>query len=181
MAISTNASKTLADYIERVGRIWVRAYIVNRQASLRSRKINMRGDLSRSLQGEVETVFEQGVRTTIDLIFDEHGRYIDIKKLKPAAGGSDYIDGLVEWIERKGFRKKFVTAFLRRRRLKTEPLDVLNQIAWGIVKNRQGNKFRRRSPWLYKSSAAAIDDLYNRVASAMPQVVADEIAKQFPQ
>lgn len=180
MALSDNATRALADFLETEGRLWVRGYIVNRKASLRKRKINAAGDLSGSMQGEVTQAFEAGVRTTIDLMFADHGRYIDIKRLKPAAGGGDYIDGLVEWIERKGFREKFVSGFLRRRRLKREPQDVLNQIAWGIVKKRS-TQYRRRSPWLYKSSAAAINTLYNRVASRMPQIVAEEIAKQFPQ
>lgn len=180
MALSDNATLALSDFLEKEGRLWVRGYIVNRKASLRKRKINTSGQLSSSLQGEVASAFEGGVRTTIDLMFQEHGRYIDIKRLRPAFGGGDYIDGLVEWIERKGFRQQFVSGFLRRRRLKQEPQDVLNQIAWGIVKKRS-TQFRRRSPWLYKSSAAAISDLYNRVASRMPEIVAEEISKQFPQ
>lgn len=176
--LSEQAIKALTDFIEAEGRKWARLYIVNRQKSLRKRGITTSGQLQQSLGSEVSSQLQGVVTTSIELEFEDYGRLIDMTRLKPPSGGGDYISFLEDWIVRKGLQQKFISGFMRKRKLKAEPQNVLNQIAWGIAVKRT-QKYRRRSPWFAKSKTAAVTDLYNRVAAGLPDIVADEIKNAF--
>jgi len=125
-------------------------------------------------------VIEQSFRGTVDMLlqFEAYGRYIDMRRLQPPAGGADYIEGLQEWIREKGLEQKFIRGYMRRRKLKKVPDRVLNSIAWGIAIKRAKGKVRRR-PWYNKSKSAAISDLFNQVAAGLPDIVGPEVAKQL--
>ena len=102
-----------------------------------------------------------------------------MKRLKPAKGGGDYIEGLIQWIKERGLEEQFVRRYMRRRRLKKVPARVLNQIAWGIAIKRSSRSRTRRRAWYNKPKSAAITELFNQVAANMPEQVADEIKKTF--
>lgn len=177
--LSADTSQLLTDFLEKEGREWVNQYLAERIAFLKKRKIEASGQLIASLEAEVSSALENAVRTSIAIQFEEHGRFIDMKKLQPPQGGGNYIAAIEEWIGRKGFAQKFTQKFMAGRKLKVVPKNVLNQIAWGIVKSRS-DKYRRRKGWYTRSRAGAVNDLYNRVAAGIPEIVLDEIRRAFP-
>jgi hypothetical protein len=178
MQLSDEASKELTLFIESEGRAWAERWIADRKAFLNKRKVSASGSLVDSLQYELQSTLGNEIKTTLSIAFDEHGRYIDMKRLNVPDGGSDLILALQAWIVRKNLQSKFESGFLKKRKLKTLPQDALNRMAWGIAINR--SKIPRRKAWYAKAKAAGIDDLYNRIAAGLPQIVADEITKNFP-
>lgn len=176
---SDEALRQLAAHVEAESRRWVEQFIAGRRAFLRSRKIDASRALSDSFAYEVASVLEGQLRTELLLEFEEHGRLIDMKRLNVPKGGGDYLAALEDWIVRKGLQERFVRKFVATRRLKKAPDNVLRQMAWGIAVNRS-QRYRRRS-WYAKSKSAAVTDLFNRVASGLPDIVAEEIKKAFTQ
>ena len=100
-----------------------------------------------------------------------------MKRLNVAEGGQEFIDSLAAWIIQKGFVQKWQPAFLEKRKLKTAPQNIANQMAWGIVKKR--SVAYRRRPWYAKSKSAAVSDLFNRVASEIPDIILQELKAAF--
>ncbi len=167
----------LRSHIEAESRVWVAEFVAGRQAFLRSRKIAASGTLLDSFAYEINSALEGQLKTALQIEFEEHGRFIDMRRLNVPGGGGDYIAALEDWIVRKGLEQKFLRAFMAKRRLKKVPPNVLNQMAWGIAV-RRSNRYRRRQ-WWNKPKSAAITDLYNRVAAGLPDIVAEEIKKGF--
>ncbi len=178
MALSEQSIALLADHIEAESRKWVEAYVSNRRAVLRKRKIEASGALAASMQYALTKTLQQAVTNSLELAFDEHGRYIDMKRLNVPRGGTEYINALSDWIVRKGLADKFVQKFVQSRGLRKPPQDVLNRMAWGIAIKR-GRGYKRRGFGYAKSKTAAVTDLYNRVAAGIPDIVLDEITKGF--
>ena len=168
----------IEDYLQEELAAWAAVFVKDRVAYLRSRKISASKDLERSLQYEIRNDTFRGA-VTLMLAFEEYGRFIDMKRLKPAKGGGDYIEGLIQWIKERGLEEQFVRRYMRRRRLKKVPARVLNQIAWGIAIKRSSRSRTRRRAWYNKPKSAAIRELFNQVAANMPEQVADEIKKTF--
>lgn len=175
--LSEGAVKTLADFIEAESRDWVREYIRNRRAVLQRRGILASGQLRDSFEYGLTKSLTSAVTNTLDLAFDDYGRFVEIKRLNVPRGGSEFIDNLAAWIVRKGLESQFKQSFMRKRGLQREPPDMLRQMAWGIAVNR--NKRYRRRPWYAKSKSAAVTDLFNRVAGGLPELVAQEIKEAF--
>jgi hypothetical protein len=149
-------------------------FISRRKAFLAQRKINASGSLTDSLEAELN---RQAKKEAIELLlaFEEHGRFIDMKRLSPpTVWGESYINALEAWLEKSGLSQKFINEFMKKRKLRTIPKNVLNQIAWGIAKKRGYGKTRRR-PWYNKSKTAAISDLFNKVASQIPIIAAEAV------
>ena len=174
---SDEALKQLAVFIESESRSWAAQFIAGRQAFLRSRKITATGELIGSFASEIVTALEGQFKTELLIEFEEHGRFVDMKRLKPPQGGGDYIAALMDWIVKKGLERRFVQDFTLKRRLKKPPSDMLRQIAWSIAVKRTQLYLRRA--WYAKSKSAAITDLYNRVASGLPDIIAEEIKNAF--
>ena len=156
---------------------WVVEFTRQRRDALRAQKIQAGGALSSSLEFEIkDEALKYGIE--LQIAFEAYGRYIDMKRIKPAAGGKEYITGIENWIKKRGFEQKFISAFVKKRKLKRIPETALNQIAWGIVKKRLQGKYKRRS-WYNKPKSAAITDLYNTVAAALPLTVSEGIKESF--
>ena len=178
--LSESAAEALRDFLEKEGREWVQEYIRARKAFLAKRKIEASGGLRDSLAAEVQSALEGAVKTNIRLEFEEHGRFVDMKRLRPPSGGSEYLTALAGWVERKGLVEKFVQGMLRKRgKIPAQRDRFLSMVAWGIARKRTG-KFRRRA-WYAKSSSGGINDLYNRVAGGLPDIVVQEIKAAFGQ
>lgn len=175
--LSDAVQKELADYLYTQGREWAEQFIAGRRNYLRSRGIKATDELVQSLEYEVSNVLEEAVMTRIEISFEEYGRYIDLKALKTADGGGDYIEGLKGWIRAKGLESPMVDKYMQKRGLQKPPQNVLNYIAWGIVIKRKMSY--KRKQWWNKAKSAAITDLYNNVAAGLPDLVADEIKKAF--
>ena len=176
--LTDEALKEITDYIEVQGRAWAKEYIAGRIAYFGKKNLKAKGDLIQSLKYEVTTNLEQAAQNRISLEFNRYGRFIDLKDMKPGSGGADYLKMLKDWIQEKGFDEQFKSRFLEKRKLKTLPQNALNQMAWGIIKNRQ-SRYKRRLAWYAKSRAGALNDLYNKVAANIPRIVGQEIKNAF--
>lgn len=180
MDLPEETAKELAAFIEKESKEWADQWITGRKAYLSYRKVKASGSLIESMQYQMQSTLAGEIKTALAISFDEHGRYIDMKRLNAPGGGSDLITKLTEWITRKGLFPKLERGFLERRKLKTmpQPQVALNQMAWGIAINRE--KGYRRRAWYAKSKAAGVNELYNRVAAGLPSIIAEELKKNFP-
>lgn len=177
--LSDNAIKQLSDFIEAESRRWVQEYIQSRRAVLAKRGILASGQLQDSFAFGLTKSVTSAVTNTVELAFDDYGRYVEMKRLNVPRGGAEYIDNLAAWIVEKGFADRWKQQFMQKRNLRTEPPDILQQMAWGMATNRR-EKIRRR-PWYAKSKSAAVTDLFNRVAGGLPDIVMQEIKSAFNQ
>lgn len=155
---------------------WAGEFIHDRIAFLKKRKVESTGELIDSMAAEMN---RQARREAVELLlaFEEHGRYIDMKRLHPAKGGNAVVS-VEDWMKRKGFVDAFTKRYVKKYNMKKTPSNVLNKIAWGIVIARSGGKVKRR-PWYNKPRTAAVADLYNEVAAMIPDVVADQLKSNF--
>lgn len=180
MALSNDAIQALTQYLEVQGLAWAKEFIAYRKSWLQSKGITVTDELINSLQEEVTSTIEGAAKTRIEIAFKEYGRYIEMKNLKAPGGGAEYIKALEEWIEDKGLRQRFTNRLIQRKRLKTAPPNVLNQLAWAIAISRN-NRVKRRRQWYNKPKSASITELYNRVAANLPDLVLQEIKQAFKQ
>lgn len=178
MALSKGTVEEIRHYVEVQGIAWAREYIAGRQAYLRSKGMVASGDLLNELAFEIESQLDQALQTRISLAFPEHGRFRDMKRIQAPAGGGDYIENLEAWIQKKGLESKFTPGFMTKKRLKTVPVNIRNQMAWGIAFKRK-IAFRRRGGWYAKSKSASVTDLYNHIAAGLPDKVLQEIKAAF--
>jgi len=176
MPLSNTAIEQLAGFIETESQAWVHDYIRIRQEVLRRRKIEASGRLINSMQYKLTKSLSSAVTNMLELAFEDYGRYVEMKRMNVADGG-EMIDALAAWIVDKGFAQRFTSTFMQKRRLKTVPQNVLNQIAWGIVIQR--NKGYRRRTWYAKSKSAAVTELFNRVSGGIPDIVLRELKAGF--
>jgi hypothetical protein len=178
MALTDKAIKELTNYIEREGLEWAKQFIAGRKSWMDAKGIKATGALVQSLQEQVTATLEEAARVRIDIAFEPHGRYVEMKNLHAPAGGSDYIQDLEGWIERKGFRSKWTNRFMANRALRTVPTDVLTRLAWSVAVSRR-QRVKRRRQWYNKPKQAAVTDLYNQIAAGLPDLVAEEIKNAF--
>lgn len=176
MAYTDDQIQQLRDYIAYEGQLWAKEYITQRKAHLAKRKINASGELIASLEYDVQA---QAAKEAVNILlgFEEYGRILDMRRVEGAKGGSDYINSIVDWIQRKGFADEMISEYMSRRKLRTVPDRVLVYIAWGIVAKRSGGY--KRKAWYNKSKSAAISELYNTVASGLPDIIGEQIKEQL--
>lgn len=180
MALTDKALQELTDYLEVQGINWAKEFIAGRKSWLQSKGVKVTGELIDSLQSEVLSTLEGAARTRIEVAFNTYGRFLEMPRLKPPAGGSDYIEALEEWIDKKGLRGKMVQNYLNTRHVRTVPPNILNQLAWGVAISR-AKRYKRRVQWYNKPKSASITELFNRVAANLPELVAREITAAFNQ
>ena len=133
------------------------------------RKISASGGLAESIQIE-HAADKQSRQETISMLisFEEHGRFIDMKRLRGAYGGAELVKELQEWIKIRGWESKFVEAYTRKHHLRKVTPRILAQIAWGIIRSRSRKNNQRQKKWWNKYKSAAIPDFFNRIASQLP-------------
>jgi hypothetical protein len=173
-------TQEIRDFIEAELTQLAQAFIVQRTAALRSRKISASDALAQSLEYEVTQIAQ---REAVELLiaFEEHGRFIDMKRLKPPTNfGNAYINMLEEWIRARGWEQKFIAKFVKDRNLRKPPRNVLNQIAWGIAIKRGYGKTRKRK-WYNKPKSAFVSELFNTIAAGLPDIVSNKITQGLKQ
>ncbi|MBL7780693.1 MAG: hypothetical protein JNM22_05700 [Saprospiraceae bacterium] len=175
--MATEQIQHIQKFIGEEGQKWAAEFIAFRRSWLASKKIDASGELSSSLQSEINDQV-QGEVVEILMEFADHGRYIDMRRLKPAAGGGEYLNMLIEWMQRKGLEQRFIAGFVRRHNLNKAPQDVLNRAAWGIIKKRSLGRPRRRT-WYNKPKSRGITDLFNRVAAGLLDITATDLVDQL--
>lgn len=176
MAQSAALVKMLSDHIEAESRAWVAAYVAQRKAVMAKRGIQASGELIQGMNYALTQNLNAAITNLIEISFDDHGRYVEMKRLDAPSGGTDYINNLAAWIVKKGLYNKFVQGYIQRRGLRKAPPSVLTNMAFAIAIKRDAGKYRRRA-WYNKSKTAAITDLFNQVAAGVPDIVIAEIKK----
>lgn len=160
--------QAINDLIGRVMEEWAAQFIERRRKYL-SERIQASGELSNNMASQVDRQARaDGVQLLMS--FPDHGRFIDMRRLDRAEGGEELVTAIEDWIREKGQEAKMVRKFMRKHGLKTVPSDVINRIAWGIVRSPR----KRRRRWYNKPKSGAITDLYNMVAEQLP----DEVIRQ---
>lgn len=136
---------------------WASRLEVVQGAGLRRARARASGDLEKSLNTQVKPS-DAALRGVVVFSFLRYGRFIDMKRLdRRRQLPTDEIEA---WIRAKGVEK-----FKRRfRKLKgsTEGIpraQLINMIAWGIVKGRQKNMKHKRKRWYNKRKDAMIYEL----------------------
>jgi len=119
---------------------WLPRFILQRKALLRRKKMEDKGDLIGSVEGEIEKLAAgDAVRALI--AFNEKGRWLDMRP-------------------RRGVRI---------------PSSTINKVAFGVKLKRAKN-----TKWWNKAKTAAIFELYNNIAAALPDAAAETLLSQFP-
>lgn len=169
-----NSTAAIQSFIQEELVQLAQVFIRERVASLKARKIVASADLVNSFAYELNS---QAKAEAVELLmaFEEHGRFIDMRRLKPPTEfGNPYINLLEEWIRKRGWEQKFIDGFMRRRKLRQVPKNVLNMIAWGIAIKRSNGKFRRKR-WWNAPKTAFISDAFNQIAAALPDIVSQSM------
>ena len=176
--LSDNHIEILKAHIHHESEVWVKEYIQNRKTVLEKKRAKVSGELISSLQYALTQVTSGAVTNTIEIAFAEHGRFVDIKKLKPAAGGEDYLAELAKFIVEKGLYQKMVQRYIETRKLRKAPPNVLQNLAWAMAKKR-AERTPKRTKWYASSSTGAVSDLFNRVAAGLPDIIIKELKHGF--
>lgn len=167
----------IKQYIERQMLTWSQEFFRARIAFLRQAKIHASGALESSFESDINA---QVRRESVELLlaFEDHGRFIDMKRLKGGEGNRAYVDEIIAWIQERGLDSRFIRNYLKKHGLKKIPERVLAGVAWGIIRKRNAGQVRRRR-WYNPSKTAAITQLFTQVAAGLPDVVGPAIAKTF--
>jgi hypothetical protein len=173
----SDARQQINEYLQAEGQAFCVEFIRDRAAALRQRKTDASGELSRSLEYQVRAqAMNAGVEVLI--AFEEHGRYIDMRRLQPGSAGADYLTRLIKWIEEKGLKEKMIQGYMRRRKLKKVPERVMTYLAFGIVKKRFNGKYRR-TRWYNKAKSRQITELFDDILAGLPAVVMEELKAEL--
>ena len=141
-------------------------YIANRTAFLAGKRRNASGNLSNEMAFDIDKQ-ARAEAVTLLLAFEEHGRYIDMKRLNAPDGGRDYVQAIEDWIRARGWEQRFIEKFRTMHNLRKVPPSVLTQIAWGIVKKRAIKVRPKR--WYNASKTAWLADVFNTIAAKLPE------------
>lgn len=170
-------SDTINRIIAQKSEAWASQYLQQRAAYLSGKQHTASGQLTQSMAHEVTGGSDGPVR--VELAFAEHGRFIDMKKPGVTAWGRDAIERLTGWVEKKGV-SRFLPGYMRKNKRKAEPKNAAERIAWGIMQARKNGRMKRVK-WYAKSSAGAVNDLFNEVAAAIPDQVISDLKQSFKQ
>ena len=174
----TDGTDQIKDFIESELRLLAEKFVRERTAALQGRKISASGELQDSLQYEI-TRQARAEAVEMLLAFEEHGRFIDMKRLKPPTNfGNPYVTLIEEWIRTRGWEQRFIQKFMATRKLRTIPKNVLNQIAWGIAIKRSNGKYRRRK-WYNAPKSAFVSEVFNHIAAGLPDLVSKSVTDAF--
>ena len=161
---------------------FIQDFVKFTQAFFDKKKMVDTGKLKNSFEYEIET---NPRKTAIELLvsFPDYGRYLDIKRLQSAKGGTTYVDAIEAWVKRHGFDKKWAADYLKKYNLKKIPKNIANRLAWGIVRNRaklsaaQQNKQKRA--WYTRRRTGAFYGLYSQIARELPRIVGVSMKKEL--
>ena len=147
---------------------WAETFITQRHNYLVKKEIKASGQLTQSLRSELLRTAIGDVRTLL-IHFAKHGRFID---MRPAKGGTEYVEGLIAWIKAKGLENDFIVKAWSQygKRIHAK---ILNDIAWGIILTRNAKHKRRR--WYNKPKEAALLELQNRLLVIMPSAAGTDM------
>lgn len=174
-----NSTAEIKAFIQSELTLLAQEFVKQRVSALQARKIVSSGELKDSIAYEINS---QAKAEAVELLlaFEEYGRFVDMRTLKPPTDfGNPYINLLEEWIRKRGWEQKFIEGFMRRRpKLAKVPKNVLNMIAWGIAIKRGNGKFRRRK-WYNASKTRFVSDVFNQIVAGIPDMAAKTVSQAF--
>lgn len=163
---------TLKASVTQASEEWVAKFMTNRRAYWQRRKLNSSGTLINSIEFDTDSGKADVVSILIG--FEGYGRILEMKNVSHDKWGRNAISRVEDWIKRKGVQA-FVPGFLEKYGYKSPPVDIVNRIAWGILKS----PGKGRSGLWAKPKSAAVSDLYNDVAAASLKGVSQDSVKFF--
>ncbi len=142
-------------------------------------KFKDKGDLYNELTAISKGVVNQAV--TVGIKFPDSGRFVDMKR-KPSKGiGRQQIEALKAWAERNLAEiKPRIAKNYENRKTPVTDMRMINDIAWGIARNRT-KKGGRRKRWYNRPKGALLATLFDEVAAGLFDRTADNILKATKQ
>ena len=154
---------------------WLDETVLMIAKQLSRKKINVTGELLRSIRQELISRSQQGFHTAA-ISFKIHGKYLELKNLNY----SDVQSGEIyyEWVKKKGLNRfKYVPGYKDKPdKLPTD--KQMYRIAWAIAKGRENGIYdHKRQKWyskpLYSSMAAVSGKIASKYANFAPDFVFD--------
>jgi hypothetical protein len=155
---------------------WAEKFIYQRKKAIERKQMRASGDLSRSMR---YSVTKDAINDVRDLFvqFAEQGRWMDMKNMRRANGGEEYVKAIMDWMDAKGLTSDMILKWWSDNNYRKIPSTIKNQIAWGIIKSR-ANKIKRQK-WYNASKTAAVNELHHRIGNALLPKVEGEVKKMF--
>lgn len=144
----------LRDIINKTLKEYSVIFVANRIESMRKAKLESSSDLINSVSAGVQKAGSEDLGT-LTLAFNEYGRYFDMKRNNRSKQVP--VDEIKEWIQEKGLAS-FASGY--KRKIPVSSANLINAIAWGIVKSKI-NKQTKRRRWYSKSRGRDINNLYD--------------------
>lgn len=160
------------DTLEKIAKAWQLPVVQLLVNNARKKKLVSSQRLLNSFDSSVQKEISSHL-VTIGFAFEEYGRYHDMKRLRWSA--LPPIEDFIEWVKEKGinnFRDP------NPRPGKTTERR-LNEIAWGIAKNKIKTQKHKRRPWFqnsfYKQLNALQEELLLGVGDRTIEQIKDSI------
>ena len=165
------------EFVEELTMQLVEEWIGRRKSVLA--KFQDKGDLYNQLSVTAKGIVNQAV--TMGIQFPDSGRYLDMKR-KPSKGiGREQIEALKAWAERnlEQIRPRIAKRY-ENRKIPVSDRRMINDIAWGIARNRT-KKGGRRKRWYNRPKGALLATIFDEVAGGLLDHTADQVLKSIKQ
>ena len=174
---------TLREDIDTMLAEWSVEYLKNRRRELYKNRLNASGELIDDWK-RVKALVKSDLKYVASVIveFGEYGRFLDMKRVthspwntksptgarsgkwKEPSKKAPFVENLEKWADKKGDKLIAKYLALHPSRAKAPRNQLLNRIAWGIVKTKQGQGKHRRRRWYFKGSGATFESLRRGIA-----------------
>lgn len=109
--------------------------------------------------------------------FEGYLRLQDMRKLKWDKQAP--FQDILKYVQQKGVNA-FINGFSRKYRIPSSNVQLMNQIAWGIIKKRQSSKFKhKRKKWYNKGKERDIASLYGRILARLRENQVEVLKKEL--
>jgi len=168
------------DFLDRALRDFAKDFVKNRTVDIIKQNLSAERNLLNSLKAQVLNQPERGVYMML-VAFNQYGRIQDMTKRSVSfkgAGGSDMIEWLVDWVEKKG-----VNSFTKgKHAAKYEgrsPERIKNMIAWGIVKSLRTKGKRKKRGWYNTGKERDIANFYDYLIKGYKEAITIELSNKL--
>jgi hypothetical protein len=155
--------------LRRIVTEWSDRLITERYTYLVKKEIKASGELANSLRAELLNNSVGDVQQLL-VHFAKHGKFIDMKH---ADGGKEQIEGLVDWMNKRGLANDFIAKWWSNHQNRQVPKTILSDIAWGIIIMRARRHKRQR--WFNKPKEKALHRLNTLLLAALAPAAATDI------
>lgn len=157
------------DTLHEIAKDWGLRAVTKLAVNARRRKLRNTGQLIQSIDEETTAELSAMV-SVVNIAFQEYGRYHDMKR--NFYNGTANVDSILEWVKKKGITSFGEDPRPNKRKPKTSQTR-LNEIAWGIARNR--NKARKRRSWFQSSFYGMLNALQEELLLGVADRTVEEI------